>query len=237
MLNTEEFDEYMPDVTDDGSKIVFVTEQAGFPEVRLFDVRTGDNWAVPGLNRNFADVTWPTISANGTKIAYGASILYAGGVAHDGTGTPTGGGAVTGNPLDFGESNIYVYDLITGTQLTPPFVNTAFDEYNPDLCDDGSRMLFVSNRMGTEDVFEVSLDSGMTDNLSFLNTDELDEQHPRYLGYGVDRIVFQIKPVYGPGPIALRAYNRASATLDTLPVANHLFADSALRAPQSETLP
>jgi hypothetical protein len=51
-------------------------------------------------------------------------------------------------------------------------------------------------------------------------------------------LVFQIKP-YGVStyPVALRAYNRASATLDTLPVANQIYANSALRAPQPETLP
>jgi Tol biopolymer transport system component len=239
MLNTEEFDEYMPDVTDDGTKIVYVTEVEPYkPELRLYDVVTGDNWAIPGANRNFRDISWPTISANGKRIAYGASIYPGDGVATDYTYQETGGPAVTGNPLYFGESNIYVYDVLTGTQLTPPFINTAFDEYNPDLCLDGSRVLFVSNRLGTEDIFEVNLDTGWTDNLSFLNTDELDEQHPRYLGGSVDRLVFQIKP-YGVStyPVALRAYNRASATLDTLPVANQIFANSALRAPQPETLP
>ncbi|MNL54767.1 hypothetical protein D3C87_1781260 [compost metagenome] len=70
--------------------------------------------------------------------------------------------------------------------------------------------------------------------MSFLNTDELDEQHPRYLGNSVERIVFQIKPVDKKGPVALRAYNRASATLDTLPIANELFSSSAMRAPRTE---
>ncbi|MNS47806.1 hypothetical protein D3C72_803500 [compost metagenome] len=121
-------------------------------------------------------------------------------------------------------------------------MNTAFDEYNPDLCLDGSRLLFVSNRLGTEDIFEVNLDTGWTDNLSFLNTNELDEQHPMYLGGSVDRVVFQITNKdsrYGNyyDFIQLRAYNRATATLDTLPIANHILADSALRAPQPETLP
>jgi hypothetical protein len=243
-LNTEAFDEYMPDVSDDGCNIVYVTQVTAFPEVRLYNVKTGDNWAIPGANRNFADISWPTISANGLRIAYGASVLPGYGWAFDGTGNPTGGPAVTGNPLDFGESNVYVYDIPTGTQLTPPFVNTAFDEYNPDLCGDGTRMLYVSNRLGTEDIFEVNLDTGWTDNLSFLNT-YLDEQHPRYLGGSVDRIVFQVTDSnfygwgFGPGygQVSLRAYNRATATLDTLPVANHILADSGLRAPQPETLP
>jgi Tol biopolymer transport system component len=240
MLNTEDFDEYQADVSNDGCFIVYVTEvEKYYPELRLYDVTTGDNWAIPGANRNFRDITWPTISANGKRIAYGASI-----------DSPSFGGAVTGDPLYFGESNIYVYDIPTGTQLTPPFINTAFDEYNPDLCLDGSRLLFVSNRLGTEDIFEVNLDTGWTDNLSFLNTDELDEQHPRYLGGSVDRIVFQITPknnfgyyqeTYGLGGyydfVKLRAYNRATATLDTLPVANQIFADSALRDVYPETLP
>ncbi|MNS59558.1 Protein TolB [compost metagenome] len=245
-LNSEEFDEFAPDVSDDGCFIVYVTEvEKYYPEVRLYDVKTGDNWAIPGLNRNFRDLTWPTISANGKRIAYGASTYKGfGGPAEDNDGNETGGDAYTGNPLDFGESNVYVYDIPTGTQLTPPFVNTAFDEYNPDLCFDGTRMLYVSNRLGTEDIFEVNLDTGWTDNLSFLNT-YLDEQHPRYLGGSVDRIVFQVTDSnfygwgYGPGygQVSLRAYNRATATLDTLPVANHILADSGLRAPQPETLP
>ncbi|MNS39803.1 hypothetical protein D3C72_720980 [compost metagenome] len=66
----------------------------------------------------------------------------------------------------------------------------------------------------------------------------------------MDRIVFQITPknnfgyyqeTYGLGGyydfVKLRAYNRATATLDTLPVANHIFADSALRDVYPETLP
>ena len=110
--------------------------------------------------------------------------------------------------------------------------HTCVDLYNPKV---------VRATMGSLyhlPVFEVNLDTGWTDNLSFLNTDELDEQHPRYLGGSVDRIVFQIKE-YGVDndPVALRAYNRASATLDTLPVANHILASSALRAPQTELDP
>ena len=141
MLNTEEYDEYMPDVTDDGCFIVYVTEiEKRYPELRLYDVKTGDNWAVPGANRNFGDITWPTISANGKRIAYGASTDKRDGEkAEDYLGKKTGGGAFTGDPLKFGESNIFVYDIVSGTQLTPPFLNTAFDEYNPELCGDGSR--------------------------------------------------------------------------------------------------
>ena len=127
-----------------------------------------------------------------------------------------------------------MYDVVNGVQLTPPFINTAFDEYNPELCADGSRILFVSNRLGTEDIFEVNLDTGFTDNLSFLNTYELDEQMPRYLGAGIDRIVFQIKYPDSTYPVALRAFFRPAALLDTLPVANQLFANSAIRAPQPE---
>jgi Tol biopolymer transport system component len=244
MLNTEDFDEYQADISNDGCNIVYVTEvEKGYPELRLFDLTTGDNWAVPGANRNFRDVTWPTISANGKRIAYGASIYKGfGGPAEDLDGNDTGGDAYTGNPLYFGESNVYIYDIPTGTQLTPPFVNTAFDEYDPELCFDGTRMMFVSNRLGTEDIFEVNLDTGWTDNLSFLNTNELDEQHPMYLGGSVDRVVFQITNKDSRYSnyydfIQLRAYNRATATLDTLPIANHILADSALRAPQPETLP
>jgi Tol biopolymer transport system component len=233
-LNTDDWDEFMPDITNDGCKIVYVSDEGGCPSLRLYDVTTGDNWIIPGANRNFADITWPTISANGLKIAYGASTSPGYGVATDGTGHATGGPAVTGNALWPGESNVYVYDVAHGVQLTPPFVNTAFDEYNPEFCLDGSRMLFVSNRLGTEDIFETNFDTGLTDNLSFLNSPNLDEQQPRYLGGNIDRIVFQIKAPDYPSPVALRAYNRTSATLDTLPVANSLFADSALRAPQPE---
>ena len=49
-LNTEAFDEYMPDVSDDGCKIVYVTEVGHFAEVRLYDTKTGDNWAIPGAS-------------------------------------------------------------------------------------------------------------------------------------------------------------------------------------------
>ena len=67
-----------------------------------------------------------------------------------------------------------------------------------------------------------------------IRDDDLDEQQPRYLGGSIDRLVFQVKPVDAPYPVALRAYSRPAALLDTLPVANQLFSSSALRAPQPE---
>jgi Tol biopolymer transport system component len=248
-LNTENFDEYEPDVSDDGCKIVYVSNQGpGFdnspnaiPEIRLYDVTTGDNWEVPGANRNFKDVSWPTISANGLKIAYGASILFQDDIPNeDNTGTPTGGAASTGGLLAPGESNIYIYDVAHGTQITPPFVNTAFDEYDPELCADGSRMLFVTNRWGAQQIAEVNFDTGFIDNLSFLNHPHHvgeaanDMQHPRYLGSDTSRIVFQVKDTGNTVPIFLQAYNRVTAMLDTLPVANDLLFNQGLRAPQPE---
>jgi hypothetical protein len=110
-LNTPS-DETQPDISDN-CNIVFVQNNCfthGFEMLRLYEGLTGDTYIVPV--RQVVDVTWPTISADGSTIAFGAF------------------------PLGFGTQDIYVYRIGEGV-MTPPFVNSAFDDYNPELSADG----------------------------------------------------------------------------------------------------
>lgn len=203
-LNTADANETQPSLGADGSQIVYVSDEDGYPSIRLYDVRTGDAFQVPGANRRTISVGAPTLSGDGLRIAYEAANAY-----------------------DAANTDILIYDIPSSTQLTPPFINTAYRERCPDLSADGRRVLFVSDRFGSDDVFEADLDSGFTDNMSFLNTDD-DESLPRYLGGSLERVVFQLKTREATPRTALRAFNRQSMQLDTLPIANVLVADSAL---------
>lgn len=247
-LNTTTNNEYMPDVSDDGKKIVFIRSGLGpiapgnTPEVHLYDVKTGDDWTVPGANANMpnGEVHWPTLSANGSKIAYSATPLAGIAPATDGI-TPTGGSAFATVTPPLPSARIYVYKVDGFKQITPPFINEGFtSSYNPDLSSDGDKMLFVSNRLGSEQIYEVDFRTGQLDNLQFANVNLADNQHPRYIGDDCDKILFQVKAALPVGvvfPIELRAYDRETGLLDLLPIVNTIGTSNALRAPQTELLP
>jgi Tol biopolymer transport system component len=204
-VNSPRERESEPDISADGRLIVYVSDAGGRAHIRLYDVTTGDAFELTGAGRQLSGVRSPTISGDGTRVAYSASTL---------------------NAPD--SADIYLYDIPSASQLTPPFVNTLYREGDPELSPDGARLLFTSDRFGNDDVFECDLDTGWTDNLSDLNT-AYDEQVPRYMGGSCDRILFQQRiadPAYDQ--LSIRAFNRAQAMLYTLPVANMLLANSAL---------
>lgn len=204
-VNSPQAQETEPDISADGNLIVYVSDAGGKRHIRLYDVETGDNYELGGAGRHLSDLRSPSISGNGRRVAYSA-----------------------GTPAAPASSDVYLYDIPTASQLTPPFVNTLYREFDPELSPDGTRLLFVSDRFGSEDVFECDLVSGFTDNFSQLNTDH-DEQHPRYMGARGERIVFQLRVrTDAYDQLSLRAFDRALAMLDTLPIANMLLANSAL---------
>ena len=89
------------------------------------------------------------------------------------------------------------------------------------------RLLFISNRFGTDDVFEANLQTGFLDDLANLNSDQ-DEENPTYVTDAGDFILFQTQP---PGDLHranVRLYDRPSQLLDTLPVVNAPGAATAL---------
>ncbi|MNT27666.1 translocation protein TolB [compost metagenome] len=165
---------------------------------------TGDAFEVPGANRRLLHVGAPTLSGDGCRIAYEAA-----------------------GAKDPDATDIYLYDIPTATQLTPPFVNTMYREASPELSGDGTRLLFSSDRFGSDDIFEVNLESGNTDNLALLNSDH-DERNPHYLGGAPDRIVFNLTTREEHPLTVLRAFNRQTMQIDTLPVANALLGNSAV---------
>lgn len=203
-VNSTHADETEPAISADGTRIVYVSNETGYPAIRLYDVVTGDAFEVPGANRRLLRVGAPSLSGDGRRIAYEAS-----------------------GALDPDATDIYLYDIPTATQLTPPFVNTVYREATPELSGDGTRLLFSSDRLGSDDLFEVDLESGNTDNLALLNSDH-DERNPRYLGGAPDRIVFNLTTREEYPLTVLRAFNRQTMQIDTLPVANSLLGNSAV---------
>lgn len=188
-LNTYE-DETQPDISN-GCQIVYV--QCGpfsgpFESLRIYDALTHNAYIVP--TPNIVNATWPTICADGSTIAFG------------------------GFSLGIGTQDIYVYHVGAGTLVSPPFVNSPANDYNPDLSPDGSRMLFVSDRNGTEDLYMVGPD-GLLNNLSFANTPFADEQEPRFLD--PNTVLYQTT---GAGPIVMHLTNLETGLVDTLPIAS-----------------
>jgi hypothetical protein len=187
-LNTPS-DETQPDCSDTGM-IVFVVNDCishNFEMLRLYDGATGDTYIVPV--RLVTNVTWPSISADGSTIAFGAF------------------------PIGFGTQDIYMYRIGEGLG-TPPFVNTAFNDYNPELSPDGESLLFVSDRNGSEDIFLLQAD-GWVNNMVFANSAFTDEQEPRYLD--PHTVIYQTT---GGGPVTLRLTGIDSGLIDTLPIAS-----------------
>lgn len=199
-LNTQTANEQQPDVSNDGRLIAFVSDETGPEQLRVYDIANGANYIVPVANRGLTNIDRPTISGNGNVVAYAAT--------------------AAGEDYD-----VFVYSLRDAAQLTPPFINTEDDEWNPDLSDSGDRVLFVSDRRGSADVYLTDLQSGFTDNLVLANTASTEEE-PRFLGRSEDRIVFQSDRT---GNNRIYAYDRDTGLLDTLPVANEPVVDTQLR--------
>jgi Tol biopolymer transport system component len=203
-LNTVGHDETEPSISGDGQLIAYVSYEHGHPAIRLYDVPMGAAFEVPGANRRLLRVGHPALSGDGQRIAYEAASM-----------------------ADPEATDIYLYDIPAATQVTPPFVNTHFRELDPELSADGRRLLFVSDRLGSLDVFEVDLDSGNTDNFALLNSDH-DESRPEYLGGDTERLAFNLTTRDEYPLTMIRAFNRRTMQIDTLPVANSLLANSAL---------
>lgn len=235
ILNTPS-DEMQPDISDDGSTVVYVSNQGLNDELRVYDMINGENYRVPVANRGLVDINWPTISGDGTVVAYAAaapvfSDRHLMSTEETAKEDATEEAAVASSKKKKPHhrpgptSDVFVYSLLDGAQLTPPFINTGFGEYNPDLDATGSRILFVSDRRGAEDVYLVDMRSGFTDNLVLANSSAI-EQQPRWLAGLGNAIIFQSDRT---GDFRLFQYDLATALLDTLPVANEMFSDTQLR--------
>jgi Tol biopolymer transport system component len=205
-LNTFAADASDPDLSGDGRWIAYVAVRGDVSRLSLYDVTTGAHHALPGADRGFGEVRNPRLFAKDRRIAFSASAAAPDGPA--------------------GTLDIYVYDMATSTLLEPPFVNSPFDEDNPDLSDNGARMLFDSNRFGSRDLFEVNLTTGVTHNLSLANTLRFDEHSPRY--YGKDdawiRYKLTVATSADPNGFLLRIYHPTEGLVDTVDIANRLLA-------------
>jgi Tol biopolymer transport system component len=211
-LNTAAFDESEPDLSGDARWIAYVTDRGDVLRLGLYDVKTGTNYELPGADRGFVEVHNPRLFDKDRRIAFSASAALPDGQA--------------------GTLDIYIYDLTTGRLWQPPFVNSPFNEDNPDVSDDSSRMLFDSDRFGSLDLFEANLVTGMTDNLSFANTAAFDERSPRYYGKDDAWVRYKLNPAPSADPdgFLLRVYHPSEGLVDTLSVPNQLL-DKAPAAP------
>ncbi|MDB5097116.1 MAG: hypothetical protein JWM80_1537 [Cyanobacteria bacterium RYN_339] len=239
-LNTEEFDEAQPDISDDGNLIVYVSNEGGGglsghgggkhhdhfrnsgDSLRLYNTHNGANFIVPVANRGLTDISWPSISGNGAVIAYGAA-------AKRRDLDERNKGMKWGHMKAWDKDEnrlILMYSVLDAAQLTPPFVNDAdADQGNPDLNALGDRIVFVSNRRGSDDIYMTDLRSGFTDNMVLANS-KADEQEPRFLGPIGDRVVFQTDRAYD---FRIMVYDFPTGLLDTLPVANEVGSSTQLR--------
>jgi Tol biopolymer transport system component len=237
-LNTTDFDEMEPDVSDDGNLIIYVSNEArlddGSPcdQLRIYNTHNGADFIVPVADRGLNHITWPTISGNGDVIAYGAIAdtphVHQDPVKCDNCDPNTlPSGAKDRSDAQRSNYEVFLYSIRAAAQLTPPFINAPdSDTYNPDLNELGDKVVYVSNRRGSEDIYLTDLRSGFTDNMVLANSD-CHEQEPRFLGLTDSRIVFQSDRT---GNFRIYAYDLPTALLDLLPLANECCdGDSMLR--------
>jgi hypothetical protein len=164
--------------------VVFTDDQN---EVHLFDTPTGQDFIVPTAGRGLLNVSDVVVSGDGRFVSYTGD-------------TATG-------------TNIFTTDLVTGAQLSPPFLtNLAGPVANLGPSVDGRSLLFTEG----DRVRALDLASGFIDNLPLINN------HP-----GVFDAAF-----FGgdPGRVAftsddgqLEIFDRRTGLIDTLPIVNRAF--------------
>lgn len=244
-LNTEIYDEAQPDISDDGNLIVYVSNEPGGglvcdtcgddgkgrhhehfrnsgDSLRLYNTHNGANFIVPVANHGLTDISWPSISGNGAVIAYGAAAKRR---DLDERNKDCKWGRAKAWDKDENRQ-VLMYSVPDAAQLTPPFINDVnADNGNPDLNELGDRVVFVSNRRGSDDIYMTDMRSGFTDNMVLANS-KADEQEPRFLGPVGDRVVFQTDRAYD---FRIMVYDFPTGLLDTLPVANEVGSDTQLR--------
>jgi Tol biopolymer transport system component len=138
-VNTQLFDERMPAVSGDGQFLAYVTNGpgAGLMDVALFDLKTRQLVALPGVNSEHREVE-PALSGDGRRLAF-----------------------VSDRPGGAGARDIYLYDRQAGGLVDLPGLNSVGQEQSPSLSADGRYLAFVSERIrgeGERDIYLYDVD-------------------------------------------------------------------------------
>ncbi len=134
-LNTQVFDERMPDVSGDGRLIAYSSNSTGTPgppNIYLYRLGEGDVVANAKMNSAGRDIE-PALSSDGRLLAF-----------------------VSDRPEGQGGLDIYLYDRVADEHLALPEVNSVAHEQSPSLSQDGRFIAFVSERLsgkGERDIF------------------------------------------------------------------------------------
>lgn len=140
-------------VDDDARQLVFTRQEGALARLLLYDRPTNQVYRLPALDRLEASILDPHISPDGRTIAFAADVN-----GHD--------------------TDLFVYRLETRTLEQPPFVNSPANEEAPVFDDDGTRLVFLSDRNGRArgdrasdfDAFLADLRTGLIDNLPLANS-------------------------------------------------------------------
>lgn len=250
-VNTS-YDEINPRISGNGRWLIYASDAEGDFNVYLYDVQTSLIDTLPSLNTPYDEVA-PTIDDAGSRIAYafrrnGRWTLGVHEVATQRTYIPapvanlygsvrtpwiSGDGRYVAFAADVDRSgyDIFLYGFEAGVLVSPPFVNSDDDEFEPALSQDGSQLVFVSDRTGSDDIYMSDLRSGFTDRMVLANSN-YDERSPRFLGGSSDTIVFNSDR---SGRRRLYVFNTGMGVLDTLAIAHDIGSDDEMIDQSSST--
>ena len=204
-LNTP-YDEVAPTIDDAGSVIAYAFRRNGRWTLGVHEVATQRTYIPAPVNNLYGDVRTPWISGDGRYVAFAADVDRSG-------------------------YDIFLYGFESGVLVSPPFVNSEDDEFEPALSQDGSQLVFVSDRAGNDDIFVSDLRSGFTDRLVLANSNYR-ERSPRFLGGSPDTIVFNSDR---SGRRRLYVFNTGMGVLDTLAIAHDIGSDDEMLDQSSST--
>jgi Tol biopolymer transport system component len=175
-------------VSDDGNLIAFSEADGDRTVLKLYDVITNFLSVPEAPNRFGTNVLVRDVAPNGHVIAYSV--------------------------INDGQADIELYDVARGIIVTPPFINSGFNDLSPTFSPDGTQLVFVSDRFGSLDIMLVDLLTGMLDTLPLANSPQADVD-PVFLPDG--EIAFQTNRAGEPD---LFFYDVRTQLLDTAPIAN-----------------
>lgn len=182
-----------PAFSPDGTKIVFSSDMSGSWAIYVMNAYDGTELTL--LTNNFADSN-PAFSSDGTKIVFTRSVGYYSSIYlmnADGTGQTQ----ITSGSYDYAPSfshdgrgivfnrggDIYFLSISSG-KLKPLTRNAA--AYDPVISPDGTKIAFVSNRDGNDEIYKMNFDGS---NVQRLTINTAVDRQPAFSADG-QKIVF-----------------------------------------------
>lgn len=145
-----------PDLSGDGSRLIYLKGTERAPTLAIFDRDRREERLLPIREAQLVGAHSPTLSADGGTAAYVASSSR-------------------------GDANLMLLDLESGRPISPPTLNTVDQERDPALSADGNTLLFTSDRNGTLDLFAYDLKEGRYMDMGAYNSLG-DDTLPRFVG-------------------------------------------------------